>query len=94
MNEKELHEAATQAAIQEGVKAEVKITLEKKPGETTFKSHIEASDARAALNGIAILIVKYAEIVGLEVPKMLSLLAVSLLGPVREMEDEHGKGEG
>lgn len=33
MNGKNIHRAAAEAAIQEGVAAEVKIMLEKKPGE-------------------------------------------------------------
>lgn len=92
MSEKNVHQAATEAAIQEGIKAEVKITLEKKSGEATFKRHIEASDARAALNGLAILIIEYAKIVGLEVTKVLSLLAVCLTVPaLREENEEHEK---
>lgn len=81
MNEKNVHRAAAEAAIQEGAKAEVKITLEKKLGETTFRRHIEANDARAALNGLAVLIIEYAGIAGLEVTKVLSLLAVCLMVP-------------
>ena len=71
-----------EARIQE----EVRITLEKKAGETCFRRCIEANDARAALNGLAILIVEYVSIMGLDVPKVLSLLAVSLMGPVRGEE--------
>lgn len=88
MNEKNVHRAATEAAIQEGIKAKVKITLEKKPGETAFKRHIEASDARTALNGLAILIIEYAKIVGIEVTKVLSLLAVCLTVPALREESE------
>lgn len=93
MNASEVHQAAMEAAIQEGIRAEVKITLEKKAGESTFKRHIEASDARAALNGLAVLIVEYAKIVGLEVTKVLSLLVVCLTVPALRKEktkDEAG----
>ena len=94
MNEMSARAAAAEAAIQEGVKADVKITLEKKAGETKFERHIEASDARAALNGLAILIVEYAKIVGLEVTKVLSLLAVCLTVPALRAEDvEHEQKE-
>jgi len=90
-NVDQVHQAATEAAIQEGIKAEVKIVLEKKAGEITFRRHIEASDARAALNGLAILIVEYAKIVGLEVTKVLSLLAVSLTAPALRRNKENEK---
>ena len=92
---RKLAEEAEEAAIQEGIKAEVKITLEKAAGEDTFKRHIEASDARAALNGLAILIMEYSKIVRLEVTKVLSLLAVCLTVPAiraeKETEDESKK---
>jgi hypothetical protein len=85
-------QAAREAAIQEATQAEVRIMLEKKAGETTFRRHIEASDARAALNGIAILIVEYARLMRMEVSKVLSVLAVSLLAPaLREENAEHEK---
>ena len=91
MNAKEAQQAAREAAIQEAIQAEVRIMLEKKAGETTFRRHIEASDARAALNGLAVLIVEYARLVRMEVTKVLSVLAVSLITPaLREenVEDE------
>lgn len=92
MNAKEAQMAAAEAAIQEGIRAEVKIMLEKKAGESVFRRHIEASDARAALNGLAVLIVEYAKIVGIEVTKVLSLLAVCLTVPaMRKEEPKHEK---
>ena len=85
-------QAAREAAIQEAIQAEVRIMLEKKAGETTFRRHIEASDARAALNGIAVLIVEYARLVRMEVTKVLSVLAVSLITPALGEENaEHEK---
>ena len=85
-------QAAREAAIQEAIQAEVRIMLEKKAGETTFRRHIEASDARAALNGIAVLIVEYARLVRMEVTKVLSVLAVSLIAPALGGEKaEHEK---
>ncbi len=85
-------QAAREAAIQEATQAEVRIMLEKKAGETTFRRHIEASDARAALNGIAILIVEYARLRRMEVSKVLSVVAVCLLAPaLREENAVHEK---
>lgn len=88
MNEKELHEAATEAAIQEGIQGSCKISLEKKAGESTFQSHIEASAGPVALNALAILIVKFAEIVKLNPLEILSLLAVSLTTPRSERTED------
>ena len=90
MNEKEIQKAATDAAAQEGVNAEVKITLEKKAGEDRFKRSIEASSASAALNGLAILLTEYAALIGVNVLEVLSLLAVVLAGrPSRQTEEQY-----
>ena len=91
MDNNDADQAAREAAIQEATKAEVRIMLEKKAGETTFRRHIEASDARAALNGIAILIVEYARLMQMEVTKVLSVLAVSLITPA--LGEENAKHE-
>lgn len=92
MSKENVHQAVTKAAIQEGIEAEVKIVLEKKPGENTFKRHIEASDAIAALNGLAILIAEYAKIVGLDVTRVLSLLDACLTAPALQDRAKTGKG--
>lgn len=86
MNEKDIRQTTAEAAIQEGIQDKVRITLEKKPGGTTFTRHIEASDARAALIGLEILIAEYARIVGLQAAEVLSLLAVSLLAPALQKD--------
>lgn len=86
----ENNRGAVGAAFRDGVNAEVRITLEKKAGETAFTRSIEASDARAALNGLVVLIVEYAKAVGIEAMKVLSLLAVSLAVPALRAESrEH-----
>ena len=73
-----------QAAIQAGVNAEVKILLEKKAGETVFHRSLEASDASAALNGIAILIAEFSMLVQRPVDSVLGMLATVLLAPAGE----------
>lgn len=82
----EENQRATGAAFRDDGRAEVRIALEKKAGETVFTRSIEASDARAALNGLAVLIVEYAKAVGIEAMKALSLLAVSLAVPALREE--------
>lgn len=76
-------------SIQESINAEVRISLEEKTGERTYRRNIEASDSRAALAGLAALIVEYANMVGLDVMKVLSRLAVGFAAPVLR----EGKGE-
>ena len=73
-----------QVAIQAGVNAEVKILLEKKAGETVFHRSLEASDASAALNGIAILIAEFSMLVQRPVDSVLGMLATVLLAPAGE----------
>ena len=73
-----------QAAIQAGVNAEVKILLEKKAGESVFHRTLEASDASAALNGIAILIAEFSMLVHRPVDSVLAMLATVLLAPAGE----------
>lgn len=91
MNEKDAMKAAEEAAIQEGIQAEVKITLEKKAGEDKFERHIEASSASSALNGLAILLTEYAALIGVNVLEVLSLLAVVLAGPRKGEKNEQSK---
>lgn len=74
-------EERKQAAIQAGIDAEVKILLEKKAGETVFHRTMEASDASAALNGIAILIAEFSLLVQRPVDSVLGMLAAVLIGP-------------
>lgn len=81
MDGKDAYRAAAEAARRERAGAQVRITLEKRPGETAFTRRIEAGSARAALDGLAVLVAEYAGITGLEAVQVLGLLAVCLTGP-------------
>ena len=75
------NEERKQAAIQAGIDAEVRILLEKKAGETVFHRTLEASDASAALNGIAVLIAEFSLLVQRPVDSVLAMLATVMLTP-------------
>lgn len=77
-------EEKRQAAIQEGLAAEVKILLEKKAGESNFHRTLEASSASVALNGIAILIAELSMLLQRPVDSVLAMLATVLLAPAGE----------
>ena len=82
-------EERKRAAIQAGIDTEVRIWLEKKAGEATFKRSIEASSlngevrlaAAAALNGLAILIAEFSVMTQNPVDSVLGMLAAVLIAP-------------
>lgn len=82
---------ALEAAMREGIQAEVTILLEKKAGEDLFRRKIEATSASAALNGIAILIAEYSKLTEVPVVRVLALLAATMTAPgIREERAERG----
>ena len=74
-------EEKKKAAIQAGIDADVKIMLEKKAGESVFHRTMEATNASAALNGIAILIAEFSLLVQRPVDSVLGMLAAVLIAP-------------
>ncbi len=94
MSEKTANQAAEEAVEQEGIEDEVRIVLEKKPGETIFQRKIDASSAKAAIMGLGILITDFSKAVGLEVTRTLAILTVSLTAPALEQNRGAGKNDG
>lgn len=85
----EANRKAREAAMREGIQADVLIHLEKKAGSETFERKIEASSASAALNGIAVLIAEYSKITGVPVIRVLAVLAATMTAPaIREEQAE------
>ncbi len=87
----EANRKATEAAVREGIRAEVLIHLEKKAGSETFERKIEASSAPAALNGIAVLIMEYSKLTGVPVVRVLAVLAATMTAPAIREEQAAGK---
>lgn len=77
---KEAIEGAERAAAEEGRMASARIRLEKNAGDENFEISMEASSASAMLNGIAVLIRRYAEEIGMSVGSVLAILATVMLG--------------
>lgn len=77
---KEAIEGAERAAMEEGRMASARIRLEKNAGDENFEISMEASSASAMLNGIAVLIRRYAEEMGMSVGSVLAILATVMLG--------------
>ncbi len=85
----EANRKAREAAMREGIQADVLIHLEKKAGSETFERKIEASSASAALNGIAVLIAEYSKITSVPVVRVLAVLAATMTAPaIREEQAE------
>ncbi len=68
------------------LEAGVTIRLEKKPGEAYLLQEIQATSSEAAIHAIALLIGTLAKDLDISSGRVLSLLAVKLLG---EEEDEN-----
>jgi len=82
---------AEKKAMQEGLGAEVTIYLEKRAGSDKFKRTITASNASAAVNGLAVLIREFAALMGVSVVEILALLATVLTVPTIQ-KNQNGEG--
>lgn len=69
---------ATMAPTKRGLDTSIRISLEKKAGETLLTQRIEASEARAAVDGMEILIVECAKTVGLNTMELMRLMTIDL----------------
>lgn len=79
-----------EAAVQRGVAAEVRIHLEKLPGQADYHRSIEASSVPAAYNGVAVLIRDMAEMMEQPLEHVVAVLATVLLAPAARQGREGG----
>ena len=82
--------AAKEEAIQKGVAAEVRIVLEKLPGEATYRRSMEASNTIAIYNGLGVLIRDAAKMMDQPLDHVVAVLATVLLGPEAIRQTEGG----
>lgn len=80
--------AAKEKAIAEGVAAEVRITLEKLPGEAGYRRNIEASGPMAVYNGLGVLIRDAAKMLEQPLDHVVAVLATVLLAPAINRKQE------
>lgn len=77
-----------EAAFQNGVAAEVRIRLEKLPGQAEYRRSIEASSVPAAYNGLAVLVRDMAEMMDQPLDHVVAVLATVLLAPAAQRQTE------
>ena len=86
-----MNEPKAQNGQDQGIQDEVQIELVKEAGTSQFRRTIIASSPHAAVNGLAILILETAKILGVDLQRMLSILAVLLLAPRAKGNEENAE---
>ena len=76
---------------EEGIQDSFKLILTKMPGEQNFACAMDMSSAAAGLNGILIILTKYAQLVKLPLERVLSIIAVALFGPSAQQDQKRQK---
>lgn len=75
---------------QSGSEDSFQLKVQKFKGENRCKIVMDINSASAGLTAIMLVITKYAEMTGLTIYKVLSLLTVALLNPaIRKEEQQH-----